>query len=298
MHLYSTNLGIARARDDGRLDLLDLAAPDLGALLQTDPQLTSARTAASQATYALEDLTLQAPVPRPGAIYCIGANYQSHVEEIASLSGTLDPATLERTLAKIRHAPMFFSVPTSAASGPYDAIELPAMAPEQVDYEIELAVVIGAGGRNISPERALDCVAGVTLANDVSARDIQAEAMTGHDLEFGHAKGLDGFKPCGPALVTLDAFEDIGEIRLEARVNGEVRQSAMLRELIHDIPSCVAQISRYHTLRPGDIVLTGSPAGVGYFRGVFLRPGDVIEMQASGIGTLRNTVTTPQEVNA
>jgi len=298
MHLYSTDQGIARAADDGHLELLDLAEPDLGALLQLDPNLETARTATPRATIAIDSLTLTAPVPRPGAIYCIGANYPSHVEEIASLSGKLDPDALQRTLEKIRFAPMFFSVPANAISGPTDPIELPGIAPDQVDYEIELALVIGKGGRNISSEQALACVAGLTVANDVSARDIQAEAMTGHDLEFGHAKGLDGFKPTGPALVTLDTFDDPGSIKLEARVNGEVRQAAQLSELIHDLPTCVSQISRYHTLRPGDIVLTGSPAGVGYFRGVFLQPGDVVEMEASGIGTLRNTVTAPREASA
>ena len=259
MQLFSTERGIARSRADGQLDLLDLDAPDLGVQLQSDPDLAAARAANPRTTVAAGGLNLLAPVPRPGAIYCIGANYQSHVEEIASLSGKLDPDVLSRTLEKIRQAPMFFSVPASAASGPRDDIELPRLAPTQVDYEIELAVVIGRGGRNIPPEHALDAVAGLTLANDISARDIQAEAMTGHDLEFGHAKGLDGFKPAGPCLATLDGIEDLGAIRLEARVNGELRQSAVSSELLHDIPTCVSQVSRYHTLRAGEQTVHCSP---------------------------------------
>ena len=123
-----------------------------------------------------------------------------------------------------------------------------------------------------------------------NVRDFQRQAMAGHELEFGHAKGLDGFKPMGPCLVTMDEFPDPLDLKIEARVNGEIRQSAQLRDLIHDIVSCVSYISRFHTLRPGYIILTGSPAGVGYFQGSFLKPGDLVEMAATGIGTISNRV--------
>ena len=131
---------------------------------------------------------------------------------------------------------------------------------------------------------------GYTLANDVSARDIQLKAFTGQEFTLTHAKGLDGFKPLGPALVTADEFEDPIDIQIEARVNGELRQDARTSDFVHPLSRCIAYVSRYMRLDPGDVILTGSPAGVGFFRGIFLKAGDVVEMRADRIGTLRNRV--------
>ena len=289
MRLYSTTKGIARETTPGELELLDLDARDLGELLAADPELASAATATVKARLPIDEATLLAPVPSPGCVYCVGANYESHVAEVATLN-VGDPEAIRATLEAIRSRPMFFTVPATATSGPHADIVLPEVAPSMVDYEIEVAAIIGRGGSAIPVGDAMAAVAGLTLANDVSARDLQRQAMAGHEFEFGHAKGLDGFKPMGPCLVTLDDLPDLAGCEIETRVNGESRQRATLGELIHDVSSCIAYISRYHTLTPGDVVLTGSPAGVGFFQGRFLEAGDTVEMTATGIGTLRNRV--------
>ena len=282
MKIFSTNQGIAREATDGTLELLDLAESDLGAILPADPELRQIRDAEVRKRVALEDVELRAPLARPGKIICIGINYASHVEEMRPV--------LERMGGEVPTNPVFFLVPGSAVGGPNQPIVLPDFAHDQVDYEVELAVVIGRGGSRISEADAMGHVVGYTLANDVSARDIQLKAMTGQEFTLTHAKGLDGFKPLGPALVTADEFEDPIDIQIEARVNGELRQDARTNDFVHSIPKCIAYVSRYMRLDPGDVFLTGSPAGVGFFRGVFLKAGDVVEMTADRIGTLRNSI--------
>ncbi len=291
MKLYSTPEGIARGASDRQLEFLELGVADLGALLDIDPTLDRIKNADVRMRRPLAEVQLYAPVPRPGSVYCVGANFESHVAEVQTVLTSLgDEESMRATLAKLRHTPMFFSVPASSVAGPNDPIILPTLAPTQVDYEIEVAVIIGAGGKNIPVTEAMDHVAGLTLANDVSARDIQAQAMRGQEFEYGHAKGLDSFKPMGPCLVTMDEFSVPIDIDMEAMVNDEVRQSASLSDLIHDIPKCVSYISTFHTLRPGDAILTGSPSGVGYFQGKFLRVGDVVKLTAQHIGELKNEV--------
>ena len=282
MKIFSTNQGIAREATDGTLELLELAESDLGAILPEDPELRQIRDAEVRKRVALEDVELRAPLARPGKIICIGINYASHVEEMRPV--------LERMGGEVPTNPVFFLVPGSAVGGPNQPIVLPDFAHDQVDYEVELAVVIGRGGSRISEADAMGHVVGYTLANDVSARDIQLKAMTGQEFTLTHAKGLDGFKPLGPALVTADEFEDPIDIQIEARVNGELRQDARTNDFVHSIPKCIAYVSRYMRLDPGDVFLTGSPAGVGFFRGVFLKAGDVVEMTADRIGTLRNSI--------
>jgi len=293
MRLYTTDQGVCRENPDGMLELLDIPHPDLGSALSEDPGLGSLAPARTRGTLSPKDVRVLAPVPRPGTIYCVGANYESHLKEVMDHASKLGNAdTVTSTLERVHAAPIFFSVPASAITGPFDHIPLPTLAPDHVDYEIEVAAVIGKGGKDIDVNDALGAVAGLTLANDVSARDIQAQSMAGYDTELGHAKGLDGFKPMGPCLVTMDALPTPADMTLETRVNGDVRQSAKLSDLIHNIPTCIACVSKYHTLRPGDVILTGSPAGVGFFDGQFLRPGDVVEMCAAGIGQMRNKVVT------
>jgi 2-keto-4-pentenoate hydratase/2-oxohepta-3-ene-1,7-dioic acid hydratase in catechol pathway len=184
--------------------------------------------------------------------------------------------------------------------GPNDPIVLPSRWPDQVDYESELAVVIGRSARDVGEGEVWDHVAGVTMANDVSARDIQLEAFGGHEMTLTHAKGLDGFKPMGPCLVTLDELDVTGaggnrgsaclDVHIGCAVNGEQRQDARTADLVHDVPRCVSYVSQYMRLDPGDVLLTGSPAGVGFFQGKFLRAGDVVETSGEGIGTMRNEV--------
>jgi 2-keto-4-pentenoate hydratase/2-oxohepta-3-ene-1,7-dioic acid hydratase in catechol pathway len=282
MKLFTTNRGIAREAANGQLEILDLVEPDLGALLIADPGLERARSGRVRERVTRDDVTLLAPVPQPRKVICIGINYASHVEETRPM--------LERIGAQVPTDPVFFLVPGSAVIGPEAPIVLPEIAPGHVDYEVELAAVIGRGGKGIAESEALSRVAGYTLANDVSARDIQGKAMTTQEFELGHAKGMDGFKPMGPCLVTADEFDAPLDVRLEARVNGELRQDARTTDFVHPLPRVIAHITRFMRLDPGDVILTGSPAGVGFFRGIFLEPGDVVEMHADRIGTLRNPV--------
>ena len=282
MKLFTTNLGIARETSDGALEMLDLQEPDLGALLAVDPELKRARSAGVLKTVALKDIKLLAPVLRPGKVIGIGINYSSHVEETRE--------ALARMGIQVPTDPIFFVAPGSAVIGPEAPIVLPQIAPDRVDYEIELAVVIGRSGASIPEDQALSHVAGYTLANDVSARDIQSQAMTGPQFELGHAKGMDSFKPMGPALLTADEFELPLDIHLETKVNGEVRQDARTTEFVHSVQSCIAYVSRFMRLDAGDVIITGSPSGVGHFQNLFLKPGDVVELTADKIGTLRNPV--------
>jgi len=281
MKLFTTSEGIARA-DGETLALLDLPQRDLGALLEVDPALDTAAAATVTRRLLPGEATLRAPLPRPGKIVCIGINYASHVEEMRPV--------MERIGAELPVDPVFFVVPGSAVTGPEEPVVLPSIAPDRVDYEVELAAVIGRGGREIAEAEALAHVAGFTLCNDVSARDVQGKAMTGQEFTLAHAKGMDGFKPLGPCLVTADEFDDPLDVRVQARVNGELRQDASTLDFVHPLPRVIAHVSRYMRLDPGDVIATGSPSGVGFFRGVFLKPGDVVELSADKIGTLRSPV--------
>ena len=282
MKFFTTDRGVAREAEDGSLELLDLAAEDLGAQLAVDPDLEQARAAAARERVAPSDVALLAPVRAPRKVIGIGINYQSHADEVREL--------LEQMGIGLPTDPPFFLTPGSAVIGPEAPIVLPRVAPDMVDYEIELAAVIGRAGFEIDEADALSHVAGYTLGNDVSARDVQRAAMTGPELELSQAKGMDGFKPLGPSLVTRDEFPDPLDVHIATRVNGELRQDARTTELIHPVSRCIAHVTKYMRLDPGDVILTGSPAGVGHFRGVFLKPGDVVELTADRIGTLRNPV--------
>lgn len=280
MRYYVTNQGIARSGANGLVDLLDVDDTDLGSVLQRDPSLAELASAAVTETVPLATLSLQAPVRRPGKVVCMAINYQSHIDEIGHVLKALnqEPPT----------EPVFFLVPSTAITTPGADIVLPAMAPDQVDYEIELALVIGQGGKHIAEADVWSHVAGLTLSNDISARDIQRTAMTSPTAELGHAKGLDGFKPLGPALATMDEFDVSNgplDLMLETKINGEVRQHTSTADMLFDIPASVSYISKYFTLEPGDVILTGSPAGVGVVSQAFLRPGDVVELSAEGVGS-------------
>jgi len=279
VHLATLTKGIARVEGD-ELAVLDLPHPDLGAVLAAG-DLAACETASvkERQPFALD--RLRAPVPRPPKVICIGINYESHLDELKTVLGDF-PAPED---------PVFFFVPSSAVAGPGDRIVLPPLAPAKVDHECELADVIGTGGCDIDPADAWSHVAGITMANDVSARDVQSKAMRGQVFELSHAKGFDTFKPMGPVLVTLDEVPtDPLEVSVTCSVDGVEHQRASTVELVFDIPTCIAHVSRYVTLDPGDVILTGSPAGVGFFQGRFLTEGQVVEVTGEGIGTLRNEV--------
>src|SRR5882757_7992543 len=223
--------------------------------------------------------TVGAPVPHPGKIIIIGLNYRDHAAETAS---------------PLPDRPRFHLVPGSAVTSAGAVVRLPRAAPAQVDYEGELAIVIGRTGRDIPEADAWDYVAGGTVANDISARDVQsgenpALAMASPAL----AKGFDGFKPLGPTLLTADELRLHDALDITTEVNGEVRQRSSTAELIFSVPQLLAYVSSFLTLEAGDVILTGTPAGTGVAEGRFLAAGDVVSITVEHIGTLTNTIAPP-----
>lgn len=212
------------------------------------------------------------PPLAPGKILCAGVNYGAHLEE--------NPQAVRP------EEPTFFSKLPSAVIGPDEPVVLP-YAGCQVDYEVELAVVIGRTARGLAPADALSAVFGYVLLNDVSARDIQ---FRNGQLTLG--KGLDTFCPVGPGVVLRAAIPDPGQLTLTTRVNGEVLQRGTTSDMIFDLPTLLSHLTAYLTLYPGDIVSTGTPAGVAAFRPdhPYLQPGDVVEVACEQIGVLRNPV--------
>lgn len=209
--------------------------------------------------------------PGPGAIICVGLNYHDHAEE----QGVEAPS-----------APLLFSKLPASLSGPGEPIALPPES-AHVDAEAELAVVIGARARRVGVADALDVVAGYACADDVSARDIQFA-----DGQWLRGKSFDGFCPLGTRIVGVSELGDASGLRIVQRVNGEILQDSSTAGLIFGVRELVAYASAVTTLEPGDVILTGTPAGVGIFRDppVPLRPGDVVEIEIEGIGTLINPV--------
>ena len=219
----------------------------------------------------LDAVRLGPPVPDPQKIICLGLNYRDHAAE----AGLQPPA-----------APMFFAKFPNSLIGPADDI-VPPPTTDQVDYEAELAVVIGTRGRHIAAADALGHVAGAMAFNDVSARDLQMA----NTLWTG-GKAIDTFGPCGPALVLREDIDDLQALPVRTRVNGETVQDGNTASMIFGVAETIAFLSAIMTLEPGDIIATGTPAGVGNSRTpkLFLHPGDIVEVEIEGIGTLRNPV--------
>jgi 2-keto-4-pentenoate hydratase/2-oxohepta-3-ene-1,7-dioic acid hydratase in catechol pathway len=218
----------------------------------------------------LEGVRLAPPVTDPEKIICLGLNYSDHAAE----SGQEPP-----------QSPLWFAKFANSLIGSGDEIVLPAAHPEYVDYEAELALVIGREAHRVRAEDALSHVAGVMPFNDVSARDLQLQNPL-----WTSGKAIDTFAPCGPALVSLDEVPDIQDLTLRTRVNGEVLQQGNTGHQIFGAAETVAWLSRTITLRPGDIIATGTPAGVGAAQGRFLRAGDLVEVEVEGLGVVRNGV--------
>lgn len=235
----------------------------------------AARKAAAAALDSGESLApgmLHAPVKAPSKIACVGLNYHDHCRE----TGMAAP---ER--------PLIFAKFPSSLVGPDAPIEWPEGLTEQVDWEVELAVVIGRRIRHADAGEALDAIFGYTAANDVSARDLQFA-----DQQWVRAKSIDSFCPVGPVIVTPDEFGDPQDKGLIARVNGETMQDSTTAEMIFGVAEIVSFLSRACTLEPGDLILTGTPWGVGGFRTppIFLKPGDTVEIEVEGVGVLANHV--------
>jgi 2-keto-4-pentenoate hydratase/2-oxohepta-3-ene-1,7-dioic acid hydratase in catechol pathway len=233
---------------------------------------------------ALSSVKLKAPVPLPlRNIMCVGKNYHEHAREF-SASG-FDSSSTSAADA-IPTAPIIFTKVPQSVIGPDEPIRYPTGVSEQLDYEAELAVIIGTGGRGIAKAGALKHVWGYTIVNDVTARDLQAR----HKQWF-LGKSMDTFAPMGPWAVTADEV-DLASAGIRCWVNGELRQDAKIADLIFDIPTLIATISAGITLIPGDIIATGTPAGVGigFKPPKFLKKGDVVAMEVDGIGRLTNQV--------
>jgi acylpyruvate hydrolase len=219
----------------------------------------------------LRDAVLGPPVISPGKILAVGLNYAAHARE---------------TNAKLPESPLIFSKCTTALAAPGQTIRLPKIS-EMVDYEGELAVIIGKQATSVKADSAYEYIAGYAIMNDVTARDLQRR-----EHQWVRAKGLDTFAPCGPWLVTRDEIPDPNELGIELKVNGEVRQKSNTNDLIFKVPQLLEFISQDLTLNPGDIITTGTPSGVGFTMQppIFLKPGDRIEITIERIGTLVNPV--------
>lgn len=251
---WTSNRAVIQASAEQRRAVAQAAAEDLEA-----------------SAVSLSELRLGPPIPDPEKILCMGLNYRDHAAE----SGMDLP-----------EKPLFFAKFRNSLIGPRDEIVLPA-ASEQIDYEAELAVVIGRRCRDVQVTDALDYVAGAMALNDVSARDLQTEVS-----QWTMGKAIDTFAPCGPALVTMEEIPDLQSLGIRARVNGETLQDANTSLMVFGVAEAVAFLTRVMTLEPGDIIATGTPAGVGMARDpqVWLRSGDVVEIELDGIGTLHNPV--------
>ena len=269
---------IASQREGAALDL-NAADPSLprsmrGLLALGSEGLERARAAIAKAKpLAASGVRLLAPVPDPQKVICIGLNYADHAAE----SGATPPPE-----------PVVFNKFPSAVCASGEPIVLPTVAKE-VDYEAELVVVIGKGGRDIPREKALSHVAGYACGHDVSARDWQLRKPGGQWLL---GKTFDRFAPFGPYLVTADEVGDPGTLDIALRLNGETMQKSNTRQLIFPVDQLIAYVSQVCTLSPGDVLFTGTPGGVGMGRKppVFLKPGDVVEVEIEKLGVLRNEV--------
>lgn len=253
----------ARIRDVVGLDRDDLAA------LQAAAEV--AATAGGEGIAPLAGVLLAPPIPDPDKIICVGLNYRDHADE---------------TALELPSAPVLFAKFRNSLIGAGEPIALPSSTTAP-DYEGELAVVIGRRGKHVAVEDALGLVAGVMPFNDVSARDLQMRTS-----QWLPGKAIDSFAPCGPWLTTLDEIDDVQDLELVTRLNGEVVQQASTAAMIFPVADTLAFLSSVMTLEPGDIVATGTPAGVGFARKppLYLRPGDVVEVEITGIGCLSNPV--------
>jgi acylpyruvate hydrolase len=222
------------------------------------------------------DVHILPPVPVPPKIICLGLNYRDHAEEAR---------------VPLPERPLLFSKPGTTIVGPEDPVVYPKIS-TQVDFEVELAAIIGKRDKDIPESDAFDHIAGYTVFNDVSARDIQFG-----DKQWFRGKSFDTFAPTGPYLVSREQVADPHNLKMELRVNGEARQKSTTANMIFKIPQLIAFISNVMTLQPGDIIATGTPAGVGFYAKPekrLLKPGDLMEAEIEGIGLLRNKIVSAE----
>jgi 2-keto-4-pentenoate hydratase/2-oxohepta-3-ene-1,7-dioic acid hydratase in catechol pathway len=277
-HAGKTSIG--RVQDD-RIINLDHLLPtsglvDVSTLLASPDAMSAARDlqVSAQNSVALSQVKLLAPILRPGKFMALGMNYKDHEAEARRLG------------VAIPTSQVWFSKQITCLNGPFDDVHHPAVC-ERLDYEAELGVVIGKGGRRISEQEALQHVAGYFVANDVSARDWQAKSPT-----WTLGKSFDTHGPIGPWITTADEIADPQQLTVTLSVNGERRQHSSTELMTYSIARQIAYLSEVMTLEPGDILITGTPAGVGIAMQpqVFLQVGDVVRVEITGLGHIENTI--------
>lgn len=246
---------------------------------------------ASQQALPVESVSLMAPLPRPGKLLALAGNYAEHIKE-ASLNRGFDLGLSDSPRQTTTPRP--FLMPSTVVSDPNAVIPWPAYSRE-IDYELELAVVIGKTAKCVDAADALDYVAGYTIANDVSARSVTFKEARGprpwdEFYDWLNGKWADGFCPMGPYLVTKDEIADVQNLQMTLKVNGQVRQNANTGQMIYPVADIVSFLSHLMTLEPGDVIATGTPSGVGVATGNFLQAHDAIECAIEGLGTLTNTL--------
>ena len=251
----------------------DNVHPTEAVTLQDALQLTGSDAPA----IPLQSLDLLAPVERPRKILGIGVNYAAHAAESVSFVDTKSPQVQK-----------WFNKQATSANAPYGQVHLPKVS-DQLDYEVELVVVIGKHGRHVPPERAMEIVAGFCVGCDYSVRDWQKASQT---MIMG--KGFDTHAPFGPAIVTADEIQDLPSLELRSYVNGELRQTGHVRDMIHDIPAQIAHLTAAFTLEPGDLIFSGTPAGVGaaFTPPKWLKAGDRVRLEIDQDGVIENGIAT------
>ena len=274
------HLRVGAVVEDGVADLSERFDSMQTLIEGGEPALEEARSLAAKADTVAE-VDLRAPIPHPRRnVFCMGWNYLTHFEEGQGRRGDQQE--------ELPEYPTFFDKPTTAVIGPYDDIPFDPNFSEKMDYEAELAVVIGRAGRSIPAAEAMDHIFGYTLANDVTARDVQRR----HGGQWLKGKGMDGSCPLGPWIVTADEIADPQNLPVRCHVNGVEKQNSNTRFMVFPIARLIEELSLAMTLLPGDILLTGTPEGVGYARTPpeYLSPGDEVIVTIPDIGELTNRV--------
>jgi 2-keto-4-pentenoate hydratase/2-oxohepta-3-ene-1,7-dioic acid hydratase in catechol pathway len=279
--------------DDGLIDIVsvwDGSDPprSVNEILERGPAcLEKLAEKSAGAMIPLDSVKFLAPIPRPGKILALAGNYIEHIKEAGLKLGLSDSPRLTTV-------PRPFIMPATAVANPGDEIPWPVYS-ETIDYELELAVVIGRKAKDIEAEQAMEVIAGYTIVNDVSARTVtfkKNRAVRPWDefYDWLNGKWADGFCPMGPYLLTADEIEDVQNLDMKLTVNGQVRQKANTSQMIHTVAQVVSFLSHLMTLEPGDIIATGTPSGVGLATGNYLKAGDRIEATIDKLGTLANTL--------
>lgn len=301
MHVYPLTAIVASYNDATHGNVSLPASSDLIDYLPPDGRsYRAARTLAdwveqagaalpAEAKLPTDRVELLVPIPQPNKLLLLAGNYAQHIQE-----GGGAAAERQETF------PYLFMKPAATTlTAPGKQVIIPRVSPDHIDYELELAIVIGRGGKQIAEDEALGHVAGYTVVNDISDREFhpnpgRKERPNNKFFDWLHGKWHDTFCPCGPCVTSSDAIEDPQQLAMKLKVNGRVRQEASTGQMIFPVAAVIAFISDIMTLEPGDIIATGTPAGVGATTGEFLKPGDVMEAEIASIGTLVNPVAADQ----